>query len=416
MLTIYSVSDVSRRIKQIVEGDPVLAGVWVRGEVSNFTLHSSGHMYFSLKDASARIRCVMFRGRNSRLAFTPADGMLVLAFGSVGMYEKSGDVQLYVEDMMPAGTGSLYLGFLQLRDKLAREGLFDQARKRQLPRFPAVVAAVTSPTGAAIRDIITVISRRTPGTTVLVVPAQVQGDEAPESIVKALDMVNRTALVDVVIVGRGGGSIEELWAFNDERVARAIAACRVPVISAVGHETDFTIADFVADRRAPTPSAAAEMATPDLAEVRRDVAQLALRLDAAARGVVARCRERLELAARSHVLRFPLELTREPRQALAEAEERVRASVLRTLQAGRERLGVLAAGLEARSPLGTLARGYGIVRTPVDRKIVRSVASVSVGDRVEVVLADGALGCDVAAVEEGRPDAGRRCDRGQAGL
>jgi Exodeoxyribonuclease VII large subunit (EC 3.1.11.6) len=306
MLTIYSVSDVNRRIKQVIEGDEFLSGIWVRGEISNFTYHTSGHMYFSLKDASARLRCVMFRGNNMRLKFMPADGMLVFAYGAVGVYEKAGDVQLYVEDMMPAGTGSLYLAFLQLRDRLAAEGLLDAARKRPLPRFPSVVGVVTSPTGAAVRDIITVISRRAPGTTILVVPAQVQGDEAPESIVKALDLVNRaSALIDVVIVGRGGGSIEDLWAFNDERVARAIAGCKVPVISAVGHETDFTIADFVADRRAPTPSAAAEMAVPDMAETRQAFLQLSLRLEAAAKAEVRRHRERLERVARSHVFRFP---------------------------------------------------------------------------------------------------------------
>lgn len=406
MLTIYSVSDVNKRIKQVIEGDEFLSGIWVRGEISNFTYHTSGHMYFSLKDASARLRCVMFRGNNIRLKFMPADGMLVFAYGAVGVYEKAGDVQLYVEDMMPAGTGSLYLAFLQLRDRLAAEGLLDAARKRPLPRFPSVVGVVTSPTGAAVRDIITVISRRAPGTTILVVPAQVQGDEAPESIVKALDLVNRaSALIDVVIVGRGGGSIEDLWAFNDERVARAIAGCKVPVISAVGHETDFTIADFVADRRAPTPSAAAEMAVPDMAETRQAFIQLSLRLEAAARAEVRRHRERLERVARSHVFRFPQDITREHRQKLGDAYQRMAAAMAHKLSEKREAFGALAARLDVLNPLGTLARGYGVVRTLPERRVVRSVRSVARGDGVEVVLVDGSLECVVSTVKEGGPDA-----------
>ncbi|MGE5571906.1 MAG: exodeoxyribonuclease VII large subunit [Bacteroidota bacterium] len=408
MLTIYSVSDVARRIKQVIEGDESLSGLWVRGEISNFTFHTSGHMYFSLKDASARLKCVMFRGNNMYLKFRPADGMLVFAYGAVGVYEKGGDVQLYVEDLMPAGTGSLYLAFLQLRDRLATEGLLDAARKRPLPRFPSVVGVVTSPTGAAVRDIITVISRRAPGTTILLIPAQVQGDDAPESIVKALDLVNRaSAFIDVVIVGRGGGSIEDLWAFNDERVARAIAGCKVPVISAVGHETDFTIADFVADRRAPTPSAGAEMAVPDMAETRRAVLQLSLRLEAAARTEVRRHRERLERVARSHVFRFPQEITREHRQRLADAQQRMSAAMTHKLSGEREEFGALAARLDVLSPLGTLARGYGMVRGLPGRRVVRTVRAVAPGDDIEVVLVDGRIECAVTAVEEGGPDAGR---------
>ncbi len=408
MIAIRSVSEVCRRIRTAIEADEGLSGIWVQGEISNFNLHSSGHMYFSLKDEHARLRCVMFRGRNVRLRFQPADGMLVYAYGSAGMYERSGDVQLYVEDMMPAGTGSLYLAFIQLRDRLAQEGLLDPARKREIPKFPSVVAVVTSPTGAAIRDIVTVIRRRAPGTVVLLVPAQVQGDEAPESIVAAIELVNRAGFIDVAIVGRGGGSVEELWAFNDERVARAIAACRVPVISAVGHETDFTIADFVADRRAPTPSAAAEMATPDMAEVRREVLQLTLRLESAARAGMRGSRDRLGLLVRSHVLRFPLEMTRDHRLRLGEACHRMSSAMVRRVQEARESFGALAAGLEARSPLGTLARGYGLVRRLPERGLVRSARGMAPGDEIEVVLVDGSLGCLVRTVEEGSPDAGRR--------
>ncbi|HAV20763.1 MAG TPA: exodeoxyribonuclease VII large subunit, partial [Firmicutes bacterium] len=323
MLAAYSVSEITKYVKALVESDDFLAGVWVRGEISNFTLHSSGHMYFSLKDEASRLRCVMFRSQNSRLSFMPSDGMSVFAYGAIGMYERSGDLQLYVEDMMPQGTGSLYLAFLELKERLEKEGLFSSSRKRPIPRFPKVVAVVTSPTGAAVRDVITVIKRRAPGVTVLVVPALVQGDGAPESIVRGLELANRTGFVDVVIVGRGGGSFEELNAFNDESVARAIAASEVPVISAVGHETDFTIADFVADVRPPTPSAAAELAVPDRYELEQTVFQLSMRLNGSIRKVLSDNKAMLESQVRSHVLRFPMEITRDHRTRLSLAGGRL---------------------------------------------------------------------------------------------
>ena len=404
MLAIYSVSEVSRYIKGLIESDDFLSGVWVKAEISNFTLHSSGHVYFSLKDESGRLRCVMFRFQNSRLKFMPSDGMSVFAYGAIGIYERSGDIQLYVEEMMPSGTGSLYLAFLQLKEKLDKEGLFSPSRKRELPRFPRVVAVVTSPTGAAVRDVITVISRRRPGTTILVVPALVQGDGAPESLVAALDLVNQAGFIDVVIVGRGGGSIEELMAFNDESVARAIASCTVPVISAVGHETDFTIADFVADRRAATPSAAAEMAVPDITELGKTLLQLNLRLNSNIRTAVSDNRGKLQSLIRSHVLRFPMELTRDCRQRLSLSTDGLYASTTSILSKKREDFRALAGQLDGLSPLGTLSRGYGFIRKLPGMGVVRSVEEVTLGEDLEIVLQDGSLRCIVESVQGGNAD------------
>ncbi len=400
MLAVYSVSEISKYIKGLIESDDFLAGVWIKGEVSNFTLHSSGHMYFSLKDESGRLRCVMFKSSNLRLRFMPSDGMSVFAFGALGMYERSGDVQLYVEDMMPSGTGSLYLAFLQLKEKLDKEGLFSPSRKRELPEFPEVVAVVTSPTGAAVRDVITVIKRRAPGVTVLVVPALVQGDDAPLSIVRALDLVNRAGFIDVVIVGRGGGSIEELMAFNDERVARAIAASEVPVISAVGHETDFTIADFVADRRAATPSAAAEMAVPDMGELEKILFQLSLRMTGIIRTQVSDNNGKLRSLVRSHVLRFPMELTRDHRQRLSLTGDRILAFTTGALSVKREDFKVLAGRLDGLSPLRTLSRGYGFIRKLPGMSVVRSVGQVTPEEDLEVVLQDGRFTATVKSVKE----------------
>lgn len=386
-IRVYTVSEVNRYIGALLESDDILSGIWVRGEISNFNHHTSGHMYFSLKDEIGRLKCVMFKTWNSRLSCKLEDGMSVFAYGSVRVYDRNGDYQLYVEEIEPAGLGSLYLAFLQLKEKLEREGLLAPGRKRPLPAFPSVVGVVTSPTGAAIRDIVTVLRRRWPGVTVILSPALVQGDGAPESIVNAIEAINRYADeyhgVDVLIVGRGGGAIEELWAFNDERVARAIANSKIPVISAVGHETDFTIADFVADRRAPTPSAAAEMAVPDVIE-------LARRLDVSA----ARMRGAVEERLRAH------------RQAVDEELRAIMASVDYSIRLRREKLAALAGRLHALSPLATLARGYAICRALPGRMVVRAAREVAVGSDVEVILADGRIECGVKFVEGANENGG----------
>ena len=277
-MEIYAVSHVTRRIKDLLESDAVLSDVWISGEVSNFVLSQAGHAYFTLKDGGAALRSVLFRGQISRRTLLPQNGQAVIAHGRISVYEPQGGYQLYVDLVQPEGVGLLHLQFEELRGRLEREGLFDPERKRILPRFPRVVGVVTSPSGAVIRDIINVVSRRFPGVELVLAPTPVQGDEAPERIVAALELLNHDVRPDVIIVARGGGSLEDLWSFNDERVARAIAASEIPVISGVGHETDITIADFIADLRAPTPTAAAEMAaTPTqdwLAELRQQAIEL----------------------------------------------------------------------------------------------------------------------------------------------
>ncbi|MGD8240389.1 MAG: exodeoxyribonuclease VII large subunit, partial [Armatimonadota bacterium] len=273
-----TVSEVTRHVKRLLDSSELLQGISVRGEVSNFKRHTSGHVYFSLKDEASQLSCIMFRGPAGHLSFEPEDGMQVIASGNVSVYERGGRYQLYTRFMQPDGLGDLYLAFERLKAKLEAEGLFDPARKRAIARFPRRVAIITSPTGAAVRDITTILARRYPAAAQLVVPAIVQGDDAAPSIVRALGIANDMDDVDTIILGRGGGSIEDLWAFNEEVVARAIYSSARPVISAVGHETDFTIADFVADVRAATPSAAAELAAPDQAELRSRVSGSADRL------------------------------------------------------------------------------------------------------------------------------------------
>ncbi|HHY46459.1 MAG TPA: exodeoxyribonuclease VII large subunit [Firmicutes bacterium] len=408
-LKVFSVAEVTRHIKGLVESDEELSGIWVRGEISNFNHHSSGHMYFSLKDETCRLRCVMFRSHNVNLSYSLHDGLVVFAYGSIGVYEKSGDYQLYVEMVEPAGVGTLYLAFLQLRDKLSREGLMDPARKRPLPSFPLSVGVVTSPSGAAVRDIISVISRRAPWVHIVIAPALVQGDEAPASIVQAIELLNAYGGVDVLIVGRGGGASEELVAFNDERVARAIAASKVPVISAVGHEIDYTIADLVADRRAPTPSAAAEIAVPDRAQLASLVATLFARMNSAIARQIQTRRSKLSELSDERPFRMPLEPIYQRRQRLDDALKAIRLSILRRLQSNRERLAAVAGRMDALNPLSILKRGYAVLRLLPGHEVVRSVRQVSTGAPVEVLVADGVVYCEVRDVQEARDDGKGQC-------
>ncbi len=261
---IFSIKDINRYIRMKLESDQLLGDVWLRGEISNFTHHSSGHMYFTLKDKDSRLKCIMFASHNQKLPFIPKEGTKVLARGNISVFERDGNYQFYVTQMQPDGIGSLYLAYEQLKRKLEAEGLFEASRKKTIPRFPSVIGIITSPTGAAVRDIIITLQRRHPSVPVLLFPVLVQGAGSASAIVRAIEMMNQMAEVDVLIIGRGGGSLEELWAFNEEAVARSIAASKIPIISAVGHETDFTIADFVADLRAATPTAAAELAVPHM--------------------------------------------------------------------------------------------------------------------------------------------------------
>ena len=399
---VVSVSELTRYIKRLFDTDGMLRGLFVRGEVSNFKRHSSGHLYFTLKDEHSSIRCVMFRSNAQSLVFSPENGMMVVAAGYVTVYERDGQYQLYVEHLQPDGLGAFYLAFEQLKTRLAAEGLFDNARKRRIPALPRKVGVITSMRGAAIRDIISVSRRRFPGVKIVVADVLVQGEEAPAQIRRALDLMSRVEGVDVIIVGRGGGSIEELWAFNDEGLARAIAACPVPVISAVGHETDFTIADFVADVRAPTPSAAAVMAVPDAAEVKTRLKEtlsgMALRLGRRLQSE----RSRLRLMTSRPPLARPIDIVLERRQRLDDAGRRLAAGIRSFVRQCASRRDVVVGRLDALSPIGVLARGYSICRRSADGAVVSRADQVDVGEDIRVTFLDGEVGGRVTWKEAGR--------------
>jgi exodeoxyribonuclease VII large subunit len=389
-----TVSQLTYALKRLIEDNVTLEGVWVQGEISNFTKHSSGHLYFTLKDEGACVKCVMFKSQVWTLKFKPGDGQAVSIQGRLGVYEKSGQYQLYVDRMEPAGLGNLYQAFEKLKVKLEQEGLFDPKRKRPLPPLPQQVGLITSPTGAAIQDMIKILRRRRPNLDILIIPAQVQGEEAPRSLIKALHEAERFKNLDVVIIGRGGGSLEELWAFNDEMLARAIADFPKPVISAVGHETDFTIADFVADLRAPTPSAAAELAVPDEAALQRSLGILKKRLANAAGQKLQRLRRDLQRWKGSRVFLVPLQRLNIRRQELDMLRERAVRQLKQDLFIKREVYGKVIGQLDALSPLATLSRGYSITQK-ADGRFIKDSDLVEVGEMVKVSLAAGVLNCEV---------------------
>lgn len=390
---ILSVKEVTYYIRSLLESDTGLTNLWVRGEVSNFKRHSSGHLYFTLKDSTAAIRCVMFRARAGKLKFRPEDGMEVVAKGYISVYDRAGQYQLYVLEMDPAGVGGLFVAFEQMKAKLQAEGLFEDARKKPLPKVPSRVAVITSPTGAAVRDVLNVLTRRFPGIHIFFVPAVVQGPDAPNSIISALDLVNQHGQAEVILLVRGGGSIEDLWAFNEEPVARAIAGSGIPVITGVGHETDFTIADFVADRRAPTPSAAAEITVPS----RRELVNVVKRLDRMLCSFMSRQIDRrkamVEKLAASRVLRRPESLVEQYLHELDNLDRRLAQSMTVNLVFSANRLEKATGKLEVLSPLKILARGYSICRK--DNEMIRDSQQVDEGDTVEVVLRKGSLLCQV---------------------
>lgn len=403
-----------------MDGDSLLAGLLVRGEVSNYKCYPSGHHYFSLKDEQSSLRCVMFRKEAVRLRFRPANGMQVVAFGRVSVFPRDGQYQLYCSELMPDGRGELDEAFERLRRRLEEEGLFDPGHKTPLPRYPKKIALVTSPAGAAVRDMLRILGARWPLARVLVVPVRVQGQEAAGEIAAAIRRLNARTDVDLIITGRGGGSKEDLWAFNEEQVARSIYRSDIPVISAVGHEPDVTIADYVADLRAATPSNGAELAVPDRADERSRLIQLDRRLARALEARLSGARRELERLKGSRVLRdmrapiqdrqLALDALRRRmalavrrasdggRLALDARKERLPAAVKARLAAQRGRLGRLSAGLDALSPLKVLGRGYAIARSGAD--VVSSVGQVRPGDRLEVLVSDGALRCEVKEKEE----------------
>ncbi|HHT49430.1 MAG TPA: exodeoxyribonuclease VII large subunit [Firmicutes bacterium] len=397
---ILSVTQVTLYLKQLVESDQALQYIWVRGEISNFTLHSSGHMYFTLKDQTSRLRAVMFKRENQWLKFQPYNGLEVVAAGRIAVYQKNGEYQLYVELMEAAGLGSLYLAFEQLKARLAQEGLFAPERKRTIPLLPQKIAVITSPTGAAVRDIIRILRRRHPQVDILIIPAQVQGEMAPASLVAALQIAGSIKELDLVIIGRGGGSAEELWAFNDEGVARAIAACPHPIISGVGHETDVTITDLVADLRAPTPSGAAELSVPEVAEVASRLKLYTDNLYALFSRLCARKRANLERLVFRPVLRQPDRFISVRRQQADEGKEELIRRMQVILEDKRKVLRKELARLDALSPLAVLNRGYSICYRETDGQVVKKSADVAPGERLRVTLGRGQLRTRVEAVEE----------------
>ncbi|WP_201318808.1 exodeoxyribonuclease VII large subunit [Paenibacillus sp. EPM92] len=448
--TIYSIKELNRVIKNKLEADDALQNVWVRGEISNFTHHSSGHMYFTLKDADSRLKSIMFASYNQRLGFIPKEGTKVLACGNISVYERDGAYQFYVTQMQPDGIGSLYLAYEQLKKKLEAEGLFAPERKKPIPAFPHAIGVITSPTGAAVRDIIITLQRRYPSVPVLLYPVLVQGKQAAPSIVRAVEEMNRLNEVDVLIVGRGGGSLEELWAFNEEIVARAIYASVLPVISAVGHETDFTIADFVADLRAATPTAAAELAVPHHLELAQRIAHLKQRLYGGLTSRLEGGRERLKRLQRSPYLTNPRrQLMLQPaerldrikeqliykmrgrvnksqerlmrsdrkiaafnpkeqvvysRKRLDAADRLLRQSMQAALKTKQRELVSTLRQLDALSPLKVMQRGYSLVYDEKEKQLIKSVQQVQLGDIIKLRLADGRIDCHVWSMEEKRDD------------
>lgn len=393
-----TVTELNEYIKDLLDCNPPLTEIYIKGEISNFKAHSSGHYYFSLKDEQSALRCVMFRSAAYSLNFRPENGMKVIAGGKISSFVRDGAYQLYVTDMQPDGIGSMYIAVEQLKRKLEAEGLFDESRKKEIPKIPHTVGVVTSPTGAAVRDIINVTGRRFPFAEIVIYPALVQGEGAVESVARGIEYFNREKRADVLIVGRGGGSIEDLWAFNSERVARAVAASDIPVISAVGHETDFTVCDFVSDRRAPTPSAAAEIAVPDTAELVMKFNNVITReRDILLRRIADRKTDVKRIEA-SRALASPMNTVEDRMMALASLSEKLDTAAERYLTNLKSRLSVSAASLDAINPLKVLTRGYSAVMTE-SGKVANSIEGMTAGDKIKIRMQDGTLNATVNEIE-----------------
>jgi exodeoxyribonuclease VII large subunit len=396
---IITVSELNEYLKMLFEYDEILRNIYIKGEISNFTNHyKTGHFYFSLKDAGGSVRAVMFRSSASKLKFNPENGMRVIVGGRVSVFPRDGQYQVYVDVMEPDGVGALYMAYEQLRAKLEKEGLFAEERKKPLPRFPKRIGIVTSPTGAAIRDMLHITGRRFPSAEIVLYPALVQGADAATSIARGIRYFNTKKSVDLLIVGRGGGSLEDLWAFNEELLVRAVADSALPVISAVGHETDFTLCDFAADLRAPTPSAAAELAVPDTEELLSSLGHMNDRISLAMNRRLARSRDRLGLLSASRMLKDPRAFIDDKRMALAMDEQALYTRMERILAAKRAEFQYKTAKMEALNPLAVVARGYSAV---FDEKgvLVKSVSQLAPGDGVSFALTDGKVHARVEKIE-----------------
>ena len=389
-----SVSELTAHIRDIIDLDPSLKRVLVRGELSNYKVYSSGHRYFTLKDSEAALSCVMFRSDAERVRFRPENGMSVLCSGQVSVYARDGKYQLYVRQMQPDGVGDLYVAFEQLKARLQSEGLFASEHKKPIPVMPSRIAVVTSASGAAVRDIIRVLGKRWPLSKVIILPVRVQGEEASREIAAAIRYANRWKVADLIIAGRGGGSMEDLWAFNEEVTARAIYDSEIPVISAVGHEPDFTIADFTADRRAATPSNAAELAVPEREKVLESLAVTQLRADRAVRRILDSGARRLESLSSRPIMESPMAFIDQRRLDVDRFAERMDAAERHVLSENRQKYIRLVSALEALSPLRVLARGYSVVTLP-DGTVVRRSEQAAPGSLLRVRLSEGALNCRV---------------------
>ncbi len=405
----YTPTQLNQYIKGRMDTDPILSKMLVRGELSNYKMYPSGHHYFSLKDSEGTVRCVMFRGNAAALRFRPENGMQVIAAGRVSVFPRDGQYQLYCDRLTPEGAGELAVAFEQLKKKLAAEGLFDPARKKPLPRFPQKIALVTSVAGAAVRDMIRILGVRYPLAEVILVPVLVQGEGAAQDIAAALDLVNENRLSDIIITGRGGGSMEDLWAFNEECVARAISRSQIPVISAVGHEPDVTIADFVADVRASTPSNAAELAVPDQNDLYTRLGSVQEYLRKTAAGMLGAHRQRLTFLAQNPALQNPERYFEGKRLLLDYQSQALTHALEQYVNQRRERLGRLAASLEAMSPLKVLGRGYTIAQT-TQGQVVASVRQLAPGDLVHLKWSDGAASCRVEEIKTGEMEYGKEND------
>ena len=386
---VYSVSELTKNIRSILEES--FQSIWVEGEVSNFIKHQSGHMYFSIKDKESVIACIFFRGANASLKFEIKDGMKVLCFGKISVYDKRGQYQLYVKSVEPKGAGALQIAFEQLKEKLKKEELFDEAHKNPLPYLPQRVGVITSPTGAAIRDILNVAKRRFSNIEIILNPVRVQGDEAKQEIVEALDLFNTLKNVDVIILGRGGGSLEDLWAFNEEIVARAIYVSSIPIISAVGHEIDWTISDLVADRRAPTPSAAAELIIPKKEDLLFSLNNLSDRMTTSLLSKVDFMSTRLKDISERRVLKEPLNIIVQREQEIDDIAETLSKQIDFTLKLTNENVNNLIGKLHALSPLGILSRGYSITMNKPGEKIIKDTNTLKKGDIIKTKLSKGEI-------------------------
>ena len=400
---VLTVSQVNEYIRAVISNDDVLSMIVVRGEISNLTIHRSGHIYFTLKDEDSVLKSVMFRSSASRVRFALKEGMNVIVYGRISVYAPTGQYQLYAEDIQPDGIGALYIAYEQIKERLTQEGLFDQSRKKSIPKIPQTVGIITSPTGAAIHDMINVMGRRFPLTKLLLYPALVQGDGAAQTLINGLAYFNQTDSCDVIIIGRGGGSMEDLWAFNDINLAYAIADSHIPVISAVGHESDFTICDFVADLRAPTPSAAAELAVPDALTVRAELLHKLTLTQNHLASKLTQERRRLEVLSNSRVLQSREALLDEYKMKINLLYDKLDANIERILSLKDKSFSVMAAQLNAISPLNTLSRGYAIVQND-NGDALSSICNLNTNDKISLLFADGKANATVTSIEHPKGD------------